>query len=564
LAWVAGAALVYLIGAPLIMTLMTAFRGPADYLPFEEGSRFTLENVEAVYTSAYFWSTLFDTTWFVLGSTAIAFVVAFTLAFLVERTNMPGRGIVFVLLTVPIMIPPLIHGLAWIFLLGRSGGLLNVLIRAVTRREGPGPFDVFTWYGMLTAQSLALVPLMFLLLGGALRRMDPALEEASLVAGNGWPATLRRVTLPTLRPAVLSVLILASIITLESLDIPLTLGVGAGARVLATAVYYPLSPQAGLPRYGEVAALALSFLALTYALVALYGRATRHAARFATIGGKAFRPRAIDLRRWRLVIVAGVIGYLCLQVFFPAFVLVWTSLLDGYRPPTDRTLLNRLSLAAFRNIADDPRFGLAFRNTVLVATLSASLITALAALTAWIVVRGRHRARWALDFLASSSIGLPSVIAGVGFLMFYLAMPGIRSLGLYGTVWLLVLASSYRTTVGFRTSCAGIMQIKAELEEAAAVAGAARLTVMRRIVVPLLMPTLLAVWLLAFIVVFRELTLPLVLGSADNVMIGPLLWRYVSSGEMGRAAALAVVMVVMLAAVGLLARRLTGVRLEST
>ena len=553
-------ALLYLVGAPLAMTVLTAFRGPIDYLPFEAGSRFTVENLTTVYGSEHFRATLFDTTWFVAGATSVAFVIAFPLAFLVERTNLPGRGVVSVLLTMPIMVPPLIQGLAWIFLLGQSGGLLNVVIRAVTGLGAPGPLDVFTWYGMIAAQALALVPFIVLLTSGAMRNMDPTLEEASLVCGNGWPRTLLRVTLPALRPAMLTVAILASIITLESFDIPLLLGLGAGARVLATSVYYPLSPQAGLPRYGEVAALALGFLAVTYALVYLYFRATRGRDRYATVTGKSFRPRLIELGRWRFAALAGVVAFLALQVGFPAFVLVWTSLLDGYRPPTDPALVGRVSFDAFHKVFEDARFARAVGNTFIVAAGSATIVTVLSALTAWMVARGRGGARRALDFLASSSIGLPSVIAGVGFLIFYLTVPGVQALGLYGTVWLLVLAFSYRTSVGFRMTSAGVTQIREELEEAAAVAGATRTTVFRRIVFPLLLPTMFGVWLLAFIVGFREFTIALILGSADNVMVGPLLWRYVASGEMGRAAALAVMMVALLSMVGACARRLTGPR----
>ena len=151
-------ALLYLIGAPLLMTVFTAFRGPVDFLPFEPGARFTLDNLRTVYTSGIFWDTLTDTSWFVGGSTILAFVVSFILAFLVERTTLPCRNLLFTLLTLPIMIPPLITGLTWIFLLGKSRGLLNIFLRGLLGLDGTGPFDIFTWYGMILAQGLAVVP----------------------------------------------------------------------------------------------------------------------------------------------------------------------------------------------------------------------------------------------------------------------------------------------------------------------------------------------------------------------------------------------------------------------
>jgi iron(III) transport system permease protein len=549
-------ALLYLISAPLLMTVFAAFRGPVDFLPFESGAQFTLDNIREVYTSGIFRDTLLDTAWFVGGATALAFVVAFVLAFLVERTSLPCRNLIFMLLTLPIMLPPLITGLSWIFLLGKSRGLLNVLLRGLLGLQGTGPFDVFTWYGMILAQGLAVVPFMFLLLSGAMRRMDPSLEEASLVAGCGWWRTITRITLPVLRPALLSVLLLTAIITLEAFDIPLLLGLGAGARVLATSVYYPLYPQIGLPRYGEVAAMALTFLVLTYILASLYARATREQARYATVTGKGFRPRQIDLGGWKYVALGGIALYLCVQVVLPTFVLLWSSLLDGYRPPTDWAMVQEVSLKSFARVLGDMRFLPALRNTVVVAALSATIVAVLAAILAWMVVRSQVPGKRVLDLLASTSIAIPSVIAGVSFLIFYLAVPGIRALGLYGTVWVLVLALSYRTAVGYRITAAGVSQIKHELEEAAAVCGASWLTTFRRVVLPLLLPTTLAVWLLIFIVNFREFTIALLLGSVDNLMLGPLLWRYVSSSEMGQASALAVIMAAILLTVGGLARRL--------
>src|SRR5262249_14313227 len=210
---------------------------------------------------------------------------------------------------------------------------------------------------------------------------------------------------------------------------------------------------------------------------------------------------------------------------------------------------------------DDPRFLPALRNTAVVAALSATVVALLSAVMAWTVVRSQVKGKRVLDLLASTSIAIPSVIAGVSFLMFYLAMPGVNALGLYGTLWVLVLALSYRTTVGYRITSAGVAQIKRELEEAPAGCGSPWLTTFLRIMLPPLLPITLAGLPLLLIVNFRELTIALLLGGLDNMMLGPLLWRYISSSEMGQASALAVVMAAMLLVVGGLARRFVGTRL---
>ena len=525
-------AALYLISGPLAMLLAAALRGPQEALPFEPGTYWTLANLAVIFSDrALFGTVIPNTLVFVLGSVALAFAVAFILAFLVERTDLPGRLAIFTAVLFPLLVPGVVLAVAWIFLLGPHAGWLNLALRGAFDLAGDGPFDIFSMSGLILAQGAALVPFMFLLLSAALRGMNPALEEAGAAAGASPRATFFRVTLPVLRPGLLAPLILAALISLEQFEMPLIIGLPARINVFSTRIYYELNPDTDLPAYGRAAAAALPFLAAAFLLLLLYNRLVREAERFATVSGKGFRPRRFALGRWTAPALCFVALYLGFAVLLPALVLVWTSLFGLERPSW--ALLARPRFAAYGELVANPLFWLALRNTFLVAGASALIVTLLGAALAWIILRTRLPGRFLLDLVSFTSIGIPSVIAGLAALLLYLSLP----LGIYGTVWVLILAYSYRLAVATRLARAALTQIHRELEEAAFAAGGSWLAAMRHVLAPLLAPALVASFLLLFIVGFREFTLPLILQSPDNPVLSVMMWNLFTANRSAAAAA---------------------------
>lgn len=548
---VAAAAAVYVISVPLAMLLVTAFRGPADLLPFEPGAHFTLAHLGAIYTDPILYRVIIpDTLVFTAGSVALSFGIAFGLAWLVERTDLPGREGFYTLVLVPLLVPGLVLAIAWIFLLGPNAGWVNVLLRGWLGLPSPGPLNIFNFPGLVVAQALSTVPFLFLLLCTALRSMDPALEEASQVAGARPRTTFFRITLQVLRPGILAPLVLGTIITLEQFEMPLLLGVPARINVFSTRIFWELNPTSGLPNYGRAAAVALPFLAAALALLAVYNRLIKRAERFVTITGRGYQPRPQPLGRWRWPACAAVVAYVAVSGVFPAFVLLWGSLF-GYSTVPSLAALPTISFAAYARLLENPKVYLALQNTLIAAGLSAAIVTVIGALLAWIVVRTKVPGRAALDVVSIMSVGIPSIIAALAFMLLYLTVP----IGVYGTVWILVLAYSYRLAVTTRICRAGLMQIHRELEDASYTAGGAWATTLRKIVVPLLAPSLAGAWLLLFIVGVREFTLPMVLHSPDNIVLSVILWRLFTDGEMIQASALATLMLALVVCVTVLVRR---------
>jgi len=555
-----GAALtaIYLIAAPLLLLLVVAFRGPGDLLPFEPGSMWTLAHVRDVYSDpALYRVTLRDTALFVIGSVAVTFVVAFALAWLVERTDLPCHSALFVLILFPLFVPSVMLGIAWIQLFGPNAGWVNTFLQRVFGFAEGGPFNVFSLPGLIVCQAVALVPFVFLLLSAALKTMNRSLEEASSVSGATPFVTFWRITWPVLRPGLLAPLILASLITLEQFDLPLLLGVPARLDIFSTRIFYELNPDSGLPVYGRAAAVALPFLALAVLLLAAYNRLTRRAERHVTITGRAFRVARYPLGRWRLRAFLGVGSYVVLTSGLPAGALLWTSVAGNHAPGDD--VSGRLSAAAYATVLADPTFARAAVNTLVVATLSAALVTSVGACVAWIVLRSQLRGRSAIEAISALSIGIPSVIAGLATMMLYLTVP----VPIYGTIWILVLAYSYRLAVATRVSRAGLTQLDRTLEEASAVSGAPWQTTIRRIVAPLMTPSLAASFVLVFVIGVREFTLPLVLGSPDNVVLGVVLWRLFEDGHVSEAAAVASMLIAIVVPVVFVFRRFVVRRMET-
>ena len=551
-------AALYLLGPPIGMTVYSAFRVPADSLPFERGAAWGIGNFTELYTTGALQSTLLDTFVFVAGAVALAFVLGFALAWLVERTDLPFRNGVFVLLLFPLMMPSIIVTMGWILLLGESRGMLNVVSRALLPFWESGPFDIFTMYGMVVVQGFGLTALTFLFCAAALRNMDPALEEASRASGARFLTTLRRVTLPLLRPSVLGVVVLAAILALESFEVPILLALGAQADILSTRIYFALNSAAGTPpAYGAVSALGLHFMALAYLLFLVYHRLTRRSERYATVVGRGYRPRRYELGRWKGIVLAGVALFLFINSVAPFLVLLWTSFLPSYVVPGSEAF-RKLSLDQYGALLTDHRLLSAAGNTVLVALGAATLSVLVALVIAWAVVRARFGGgiRLALDLFSSSSIAIPGVVAASAFLLFYLRLNSVAPswLPLYGTVVVLVLAYAYRLAVAYRLSRAGVTQVSRELEEASHTSGGSGLQTFRRVLLPLVAPSALGAWVLLFLVAFREFTLPMVLHRGSDPLVVSVLVFKLWQNHQGQAAALGVLTVGFLALVLLLMR----------
>lgn len=539
-----GALLAYLVALPLGFLVLSSFR-PSG-LPFEAG--LTLSHYVQVYGAPGFARLLGDTLVFALGSVAIALSLGTLLAWLVERTDMPGARLTRALIILPMATPPLLMAIGWAMLLSPRSGALNVWARELL---GFAPFDAYSMGAMIFVQGLALTSTAFLFLAPAFRNMDPALEEAAMASGASTFTLFRRVLIPLLRPAVMAAAVFLLIVGFVVFEIPGTLGMPARIFVLSSQLFY-LANEApgGIPLYGQVGALATLFLALLLALGIAYRHFTREAARFRTITGKGFRPRRMRLGRWRGAAL-GLVGlYFTLAVLLPMGMLAWMSLMPFQQRPS-LAALSLVTLENHRDLLDSPRVLEAAGNTLLVAGIAASLVAVLATLISWTTVRLRAPGSGLLDALSFLPIAIPGVMMGVALTYVYLTLDPV--IAIYGTVWILVVA--YATDyLSFGTRAAGgvMVQLHPELEEAGRTSGAGSAMVLRRITLPLLWPAIAGIWIWVLAHAMRELSTALMLQGRDNQVMTTLLWDYWQGGEPTRAAAVGVWLVAALLAALLL------------
>jgi len=525
--------LIWLVVAPLVILLICAFR-PTGFL-LDPG--FTTQHITDTWADPQLWRLFGRTLQFAIGSTALALVIGTALAWLVERTDIAGAGLIRALMILPMAMPPFIMAIAWIILLSPRTGVANLALTQIFGLTS-APLDIYNMTGMIFVEGLALSPSAFLIMAPAFRKLDATLEEAALMSGAGMVDVVRRIALPLLAPALAGSAIYLLIVSLVVFDVPGAIGHPVGILLVSTHVYDLLfhSPM-GLPEYGAVSAIAIIIAAALVALCLLYQRLTRTAGRFTTITGKASRQRTVPLGRARPFAQAGVVLFVLLTVVAPICAIGWTSLLP-YQMAFSMDALRQMSFANHRVFLTDPALLKVIGHSLLIALTASFAATGLALLIAWVVVKTNAPGRRLLDLLAFLPLAFPGVLIATALIYVYLSIPLVR---IYGTIWIIAVA---HTTVflsySSRAMNAAMLQLHNELEEAARMSGARWLTVMRRIVVPLLLPALAAVWIWVFTHSVRELSSALLLQGRDNATLPTLLFSYWNQGYPTTTAAVAI------------------------
>jgi iron(III) transport system permease protein len=534
----------YLVLVPLLMLLYASVKSTEDKLPFE-ASGVTLANYTTVLTNPATLPIFVNTFLFTAGSLAVGLPLAILMAWLLERAAIPARRWIATLILVPMTVPSLLSAIAWIQLLDPRIGLINVVLRALLGLSGDdGPFDIYSLSGMCFVQGLRLVPSAYLMIAASFRAMDPALEEQSAMAGRGIAQTTMRITLPIMRPALLAVLIYYIIVVIESFDIPGLLGFTARIRVLSTAIYWATHSEVGLPDYGLASALGALVLAVALLLMWIYQRLTAHQERFATITGKGYRPRQVNLGAWTAPATTLCVLYVSIAVFLPFLMLIWTSVQPFYALPSADSLA-RVSFAGYVNIWQESSVTRALWNTTLLALATSAATILLALLVSWFVVRRRKAADGLSHYLATVSFlpqCVPSIVIGLAFIFVYVRFP----IPIYGTLWIIAMAMTTRyLAYSSRTMTSALIQVHGELEEASQMARATWLRTLRRITMPLLAPAMINVFFWVAVHAMQELSMALMLYNPKTVVVSTMIWSMWQNGRTTDAAVLGVILILL-------------------
>jgi iron(III) transport system permease protein len=529
--------LAFLTIVPVITVIVGSLR-PFG-LPLSPG--WTVQHYVSIWSAPYTYTLLFNTLVFAVGSTIVALMISTLLAWLIERTDLPGAELFKGGLIIPMLTPPLLLGMGWVLLLNNRIGIIPNAWADLFGQ--PLQFSLYSLGGMIFVQSLTAVPTAFLMLSPVVKNMDPSFEEAAYMSGATFSQTLRRVSLPFLIPPMMSVATLLLIVTMLAFDVPAVIGMPANINVMSSEVFNLMNPASGVPAFGKAAALNASlFLPLMLAL-AFYYRVTRRLDQYATVTGKSFKATRVKLGRAKPFAVGFVVGYFLLAVVLPFLALLWMSLLP-YFAGIEWEMFSRMSLAAYREVFSRPQVWHASLNSTIVAATAGVGVTVLSFLVAWTIVRSKVWWVWTLDVMAMIPLAIPYLMMGVALIFIALTL---RALPLYGTIWVIALGHiAIFLPIGVRMMQAAVIQIHKELEEAATVSGASRYALFRRVLVPLIKPSIygLMVWLVVHS--FREFSIAVMLRTNRNEVLSTVLYSYWETGSSPVAAAIAVLLMLVL------------------
>ncbi|MBV8776977.1 MAG: iron ABC transporter permease [Alphaproteobacteria bacterium] len=475
------------------------------------------------------WHVLANTAFVACLATLMAVAIGFLAAWTLTRTKLPGRPQLERLMQLPYYMTPLVGALAWSIIAAPRTGFANQLWHGV---GGAGDLvNVYSPFGIAWVMALFEGTVAFVMISAAMKSMDPALEESARVMGAGKWRTMLTVTLPLVMPGVLGATIFVFAEMLGSFAAAFVLGLPARYVVVTTAIWQAV--QSFPPDYPRASALGIALFAVMFATLSLY-RALVRRGNFATISGKAFRPRTMAMGRLAWVLFGACALYVVVAVVLPLAALLLTSF------QRFATVILAQSEFTFANYEAALGFGAvraALTNSLILGVGVASIGVAVMTVLVWIIYRSRAPGHVVVEYVVMFPQAVPRMVFGLALLWAWLNIP----IPIYGTLWLLALA--YFTVLlplGVRTLAGVVLQIDKSLEECARVCGASWFYQLRTVTMPLLRPGIIAAWLLVFIASVRELGVSIFLVGPKAKVIAPSIvssWLS-SSSELSAALAL--------------------------
>jgi iron(III) transport system permease protein len=499
----------------------------------------TFANFSRFFTAASYQRALWNSLYSGVAATLLATAIALPMAYAVARIDIPLRGLISAMSVVPLISPPFIGAYAWIILLGRNGTLTQLLHQWTGWTLPP----IYGPPGVIVALALSYFPYVFLIVQGALAAADPHIEEAACITGASRVRILRSITIPLVAPAIGAAMLIVFIKAVGDFGVPSILG--GEFQVLPTLIYYQIH---GFFNLNAAAAIAAVNVLLTLAAMAALAWVNRKHA-FASIGGAsraAVRSQRLGARVfgnfycWLVVFVAIlpqiVIAIASVAARWPGTMLPESYTLDHYR-------------AVWSQLTSP------IVNSLILAGVATAVCIVFGTVTAYAGSRGRLAARWALDLTIMLPFVLPGLVVGVAYLTAFNSGP----LVLTGTATILVLAYfTRRVAFIFRSVGAAIAQIDPLLEDASTICGAGWGATMRRVLVPLAAPAILAGGILVFATLIGEISATVLLYSAKWKTISIAIYEFVLGDQLAQASALGTITTALTLLLVLTASRLAG------
>ncbi|MCZ6743029.1 MAG: iron ABC transporter permease [Alphaproteobacteria bacterium] len=537
-----------LVVTPLALLTLGSFSTAA--LPTDISiSKLSFENYIDVWTDPATYALFYNTGVYVTGATTLGITLAAVLAWMVERTNIPGKIWIYAGVPLTLVLPGLLQAMAWVLLLSPRIGFINkFLIDTLGLGTWDDAINIYSLGGMIFVEGFRLVPTAFLMMVPLLRSMDPALEEAAAMSGARPSSTLRKVTFGLMLPGLLAVLIYQFITAFEVFEVPGILGMPADIFVFSTKIYALHRSVTVEPAYGEANALSMIYLLVAVVATYLYSRVIAKSEKFTIITGKGYRPRVMDLGAWKWPAFSLVFIFLLVTIILPFLVFLYVSFLPYLMTPSLEAF-QAMTFEFYIEVFNDELIGISVWNTFLMTVVTSTAVVVVSFLISLVVVRSKFWGRRLLDQMSFMPHAIPGIVMGVAFLWVFINIDNL-GIPIYGGIWSITIAFTVGyIAYGTRAMNAAILQIHKDLEEAAYVSGAVQWRTMWRVFYPLMIPTFVGVWIWVMLHAVRAASLPLILTEGpENQVLAVLVWNMWDEGAGGiqMVGVIGVIMIVLL------------------
>jgi iron(III) transport system permease protein len=497
------------------------------------------------------------------GLTVIAVPLGALLAFLMVRTDLPGRSWIAPLLLVPIFVSPMVMGFGYVVSMGPVG-FYTLWVKQLI---GVQPWNIYAFTSIVIIAGLTHVPHVYLYASSALKSLGSDVEEAARVAGASPLQVALNVSLPMVMPALAYAGVLVFFLGFEVFGLVLVLGDPEGHLVLATYLY-KLTNKLGTPSYHLMAAVAVCLVSVTMPLVLLQRWLLRSANKYVSIKGKGARQKRLPLGKWKWVAFALIAGWLIFTIVLPLSGIALRSFVSYWGEGV--TLREAFTVQAFIDIWNQPSTMRGIVNTVLVGVIGGGLAVVCYSAIALAGHRKQDGITRFLDYTVLVPRAVPGLLAGLAFLWVFLFVPALldnmlrafdnpvaqwlsenliqQMRALRSTMFSVWLAYSVVwMAYGLRLISTALLQVGPELEEAARAVGARRGQVTRDVTLPLVRYGLLGAWLMVFLIFEREYSTGVYLLSPGTEVIGAMLVSLWATGAVDLVAALSFINITLVA-----------------
>ena len=538
--------LVVVVAVPVLIIFFNAFW---------VNGQFNLADTLKVLREPDTYRALLNSLFIASGVTVMSTIIGTFFAWLVTRTDLPFKPAMRVLFLVPFMLPSFIGALAWKMLLSPRAGYINRFFMDVLGLDGP-VFDIYTFTGIMAVETMYLFPFVFIQVCGALERMDPTLEESARISGASLFTITRKITIPLVRPSILSGALLIMLYSMAHFGTVAVLGIEAGIFNIPTLIYEKIHQSAGSFNSIRTGTVLATVLVITAALIMFIQNKVLSRGRYQIIAGKSFRPVETKLRALRMPMLVFCIAYIGFTIVLPTVTIFMVGGLKTYGLPFTA---ENLTLANYRYILFDWKMTRdAIWNSVTLG-LAAALITMFAGvMISYVIVKMKVRGKGLLEFLGMLPFSVPGSVIALGVM---LAWSGKFGINIYNTVWIILVAYIARyMAFSLKANSAALEQVHDSLVEAARASGAGMGQALRDIVLPLVRPGMFAAFFLIFLPALRELTVSVLLYGPTTRTIGVAIYTLNEDGETVYSAALAGIALMIIVTAQTLIGRFTRAR----